>query len=88
MRQRVMSGSERSVVWNERYVEGPVSFFRNLLVFSDKSATTLKRSALVTNPVHVLLINCLAKYRRGPKQNGHVVVDFLPAMVGSDYAVA
>lgn len=48
-------------------------------IFSDKTATSLKCSALAAYPVHVVCLNLTAKQRRYSTGHGHTVLSFLPA---------
>lgn len=58
--------------------------FGYLLVFSVRSTITLKITALVAYHVHVLLLNCLEKYRRSLIENEHTGGGFFQVREGSN----
>lgn len=57
VRKKMMGPFDSRVVCGERAVENRESFVGFLQIFSDKTATTLKITALVTYPPHAILLN-------------------------------
>lgn len=56
----------------------PNSFMGFCQNFGDKTSTSLKISAVVTCPVHIVLINFSEGYRRILVSNRHTLIGFLP----------
>lgn len=54
------------------------SFAQYLHAFTNKKGTSLRVTALVACPVHLLLSNVSISYQRRFIENKHVVVGFLP----------
>lgn len=46
--------------------------------FSDKTATTLKSTALIVLSVHAALVNFMYSFRRWLNENDHTVVGYVP----------
>lgn len=82
VRERVMRSPKSEVLWNARENEMPKSFSGLIQIYSDKTATSLKCSALVAYPVHVVWLNFTARQRRYLIDHGYTLVGFLP--VGSE----
>lgn len=59
-----LSSPEQSVVRNEDEAEGPEFFIVYVQLLGDKTSTTLRSTAVVANPVLVVLMDCPAKYLR------------------------
>lgn len=56
-----------------------------VLVLSDKIAKKLMSKFLNAYPVHVLLMNCSAKYYRCAIEQGHSVVTFLAVKITTNF---
>lgn len=65
-------------------MQSPKSFVKYIEVFSDKTWTTIKITALVSSSANAVLINCLAKYQGCLREQRHIVVSFLPVMVSTN----
>lgn len=57
----------------------PASFVRFVQIFSEQTVTSLKSSALVAFPVHLVLLSFGKEYKKRLIQSGHSVVAFLPS---------
>ena len=80
-RQRVQLSDDPQVVWAEETDPTPSSFAGLLQVYSDKSSTSLKSSAIVAYPIHVTLLNFSAPLRRHCIRTGLTIVGYLPYIV-------
>lgn len=65
-----------NVIENTHENAEPFRCFMHLL--SDKTAATLKSTALVANPLHAILLNVSARKRRRLIGTRHTLVGFLP----------
>lgn len=75
---RVQRTTDFDVTWNEDFGNDESSFVGMLQLYSDKTATTLKASATVAYPVHLVLLNFTAEYRRHLIDHGYTIVGLLP----------
>lgn len=79
-----MSSPKHIDVMNYWSAKGGKSLLENLELFRDKASTILQGTALVPYPAHTVIRSHSAKYLPWIKGNGHTVVGFLLAKVGSD----
>ena len=70
--QQVMAHPEDDVTWNN------TSFVGFLQLFSDKSSTTLKASAIVAYPIHLTFLNFSLPLRQHCIRNGLSIIGYLP----------
>ena len=81
VRQRVMSSSDRTLVWNDNDASFPESFVGFLQLFSDKTASSLTSSAFVAYPLHAVLLNCAPQQKEWLINNGYTIIGFLPVTI-------
>lgn len=79
-----MSSLEHSVACKDGNAEVPNSFVGYLQVFNYEIAATLRITALVVYPVHVVLLHCSSLYHRWIIKYGYTVFCLLPVRLGSD----
>lgn len=79
IRQRIMSSGDDHVFWNDTDNGLPISFVGVVQIFSDKTANTLKSSAMVAYSIHNVLLNSSPDRREWLTNNGYTIFCFLPA---------
>lgn len=84
VKKEVMGSFESGDIWNERRGEGRETFVGFAQIFSDKTATSRKGSALVAYPVHAVLLNLSIGTRQWLIDQGHALVAFLPVCTGDE----
>lgn len=72
-----MASTDAKKFWNDNESEGPRSTVGLLQLYSDKIATTMKRGAFVMYPVHVVLLNFTAEFRRHLIDSDRTLLGFL-----------
>lgn len=75
LRKKVMGSFDDRNVWSEKGYGNCKSFVGTVEIFSDKTATTLKNTALVVHQVHTILLNNFIRVRQR-------LMDILLTLVG------
>lgn len=70
--------SAHRVFWKDGSSDQPMTFVTFVQIFSNEMATGFKRSALVANPAHAVLLNFIKDYKTRLIQNRHSLVGILP----------
>lgn len=79
-----MDRKEDLVVWEHESASIPNPFVLFCQIFSEKTATSLKSSAIVTSAVSVVFIYFSEGYRRNLEKNGHTLVSIVPVTGDED----
>lgn len=72
--------SERNLFWNDKLSysnKDEKSFVDFIHMYTDKTSKALKTNSLLSNPIHVTLINFSDYFRRHLIDHGHALLGFL-----------
>lgn len=91
-RQRILRYNPQEVFWSTDNDIFPKVFVAFVQMFSHKTASSLKNSALVVYPVHAVLLNFNNACKRWLRKSRHILAAFLsvacsPEMEGIESAL-
>ena len=80
-RKRIMANDSMDIIWRRKNKDGCDSFVGYIQLYSDKSKTSLKRTAVSAYPVHVCLMNFTKDGWKQTILDDRSVVAYLPVGV-------
>ena len=79
--ERVKLSESEDIFWNDSEVEGSQSFGGLLQCYSDKSATTLKKSGISAYPLHIVFMNLTYEQWKKSISKGSTLLAYLPVVI-------
>ena len=74
----IKKSQNRCISWRTLAADGDESFIAMVQIYSDKSQTSLKTSALKFYPLHLTLFNFKEEWRRRVISSGESIIGYLP----------